>query len=234
MKPLIVLAGAFGAISLASFVFWANAAVPVAPPTPTPTSVTILEPDKNHGTVKLNESILDTFIIVNPTDRAIAFNEPMKSCTCTAAELDRRELGPGESGKLTVSIQTGSRRVPRVETVGLLYTIAGEPALHQLFAKMYFVPKGVFETDPVDITLTSAKPKASFVIRIDPTAEQNKVLDVRSNHRCVKIDTSALPTVSLELDLNTPDESILNTECLIYTNNAAEGIVTVPVRVRKE
>ena len=99
---------------------------------------------------------------------------------------------------------------------------------------MYFIPKGVFETDPTDITLTSAKPKASFVIRMDPTAEQNKVLDVRSNHRCVKIDTRALPTVSLELDLGTSDESILNTECLIYTNNAVEEIVTVPVRVRKE
>jgi hypothetical protein len=50
----------------------------------------------------------------------------------------------------------------------------------------------------------------------------------------VKVDTRTLPVVTLELDLETPGESILNTECVIYTDNLGEETITVPVRVRKD
>jgi hypothetical protein len=88
--------------------------------------------------------------------------------------------------------------------------------------------------DPPQVRLTRSEPKASFVVRGDPRAEWHDVMAVISNHRCVKVDTRALPVVTLELDLTTPDESILDVECLVYTNNPVEDIIRIPVRVRKE
>lgn len=235
MKSLIVIACVFGAVAVASFVYWAK---PLAQDSsaslPAEEEVYLLEPEQQMGVVGLNEQISGTFTVVNNTERTVTFDEPMKSCSCASAGLERRELGPGERCALTFAIQTGSRRAPRIETVGLNYTTSDGSRCGQLYARVKFVPKGVFEVEPAGVILTRTKPKASFVVRVDPKAERNKVIEVRSNHRCVKVDASALPTVTIELNLDTPDESILNTECLVYTNNSAEDTIRVPVQVRKE
>lgn len=194
----------------------------------------MLEPEKQLGVVGLNEHVRGSFTVVNDTDTTITLGEPQKTCSCTTAELDRRELGPGERCTLTFLIQTGSRRVPRAEAVNVMYRTPDGAGVRQVSGRMCFVPKGVFDIEPTAVTLTRAQPKVSFVVRGDPAAERNKVMDVRSMHRCVKVDTRALPVVTLELDLETPDESILNTECVVYTNNPAEQMISVPVRVRKE
>lgn len=235
MKSLIAMSCVFGSISLVAFVYSAGIPSQIAPsPQPVRSGVHLLEPEQNLGIVGLNETRSGSFTVVNDTDQPITLGEPLKSCSCANAVLDRRELAPGEQCSLTFTIQTGSRRVPRVETIALLFTTAGSADPKQLLARVYFIPKGVFEVEPADVVLTRAVPKATFTVRANPAAERREVLDVRSNHRCVKVDTRALPVVTLELDLETPDEAFLNTECVIYTNNPAEDMIRVPVRVRKE
>lgn len=233
MKLLIATSCMFAAVSLGSFVYWAQSAAPPTAPPPEPVrlGVHILEPEKRLGTVGLFEDLRGTFTVVNDTDRAVALGEPSRSCTCAAAELERRELAPGERCSLTYTVQTKNRRGPRVETIGLTYAATGDEA-RELFARVFFVAKGVFEVEPAEVVLTRAQSRATFVVRTDPAA-QYKVLDVRSDHRCVKVDTRALPAVTLELDLGTPDEAILDTECVVYTNSTVEEAIRVPVRVRK-
>ena len=235
MKSLIFAVVVFGSIALSSlgYHFWLDepVAIPETVTAPIVRGVYILESEKHFGTVGLNEDIQGTFTVVNDSDRAITLSEPMKSCSCTSAELGTRELAAGERCTLTFAVKTGSRRVPRVETIGLVYTHEGREA-RQIFAKVYFVPKGVFEVDPSEVVLTKAQPKATFRVQGNPAANFHAVLDVRSNHRCVKVNVEALPIVTVELDLDTPDESILNVECVVYTNNPAEDTIRIPVRVR--
>jgi hypothetical protein len=224
---------------LVAFASWSRtpaelqAEVAPAPPV-APGGVHFLEPQLQLGTVPPNEKISGSFTLVNDTSQPIDLCEPFKSCSCADASLDRRSLAPGERCPLTVVIQTGGRRGRRAETVSVIYTDPGGANPRQLIARILFEVKGVFEVDPPQVTLTSAQPKVSFVVRGDPRAERHDVVAVVSNHRCVKVDTRALPVVTLELDLGTPDESILDVECLVYTNNPAEDVIRVPVRVRKE
>ena len=235
MKLLIALACAFAVISLLAFVSWAR--TPSELPGAIPAvggEVHLLEPELRLGVVRLNEQIRGSFTLVNDTDRPVTLCEPFKSCSCTDALLERRSLVPGERCSLTVTIQTGNRRGPRAETVSVVYSDPDGSNARQLFARVSFETKGVFEVDPPQVVLTRAEPRASFVVRADPGAERHEVLNVVSNHRCVKVDTRALPVVTLELDLMTPDESILNVDCVVYTNNPAEDTIRVPVRVRKE
>ncbi len=235
MKALSLLSALLGTISVASFVYAIKSRPePVSAPTAERLGVYVVEPEKHLGVVGLHEQVRGSFTVVNDSDATITLGEPLKSCSCTTAELDRRELAPGERCSLTFAIQTGNRRGPRAETVSVIYTTPNGNGTRQVFAKVYFVPKGVFEIDPGSVTLTRAQPKVSFTIHTNPSADRRTVLDVRSNHRCVKVDTHALPVLTLELDLETPDESILNTECIVYTNNPAEETISVPVRVRKE
>ncbi|MBP3957254.1 DUF1573 domain-containing protein [Gemmata sp. G18] len=233
MRLLVTISCILAAISVASFVYWAKGPVRAeSVAAPVRRGVHFLEPDKQLGAVRLNETIHDSFTLVNDTDRTIMIGEPMKSCSCTTAELDRRELAPGERCSLKFAINAGGNRVPRRETIALVCTSAGSDAV-QVFGRVYFAPKGVFEIDPTEVILTRAKPKATFVVSTASTAEQNKVIDVRSNHQCVHVDAGALPIVTLELDLNTRDEAVLEAECIITTNNPSEETIRVPVRVRK-
>lgn len=243
MRLLIALASGSALVSLVAFVTWARtsaqpqAEVPaeVQPSPPVaPAGVHLLEPQLQLGAVPPNEQICGSFTIVNDTDQAVALYEPFKSCSCAEASLVRRSLAPGERCTLKVAIRTGSRRGRRAETVGVLYSDPDGPNPRQLIARVLFEVKGVFEVDPPQVTLTRAEPKASFVVRGDPGAERHDILSVVSNHRCVKVDTRALPVVALELDLGTPDESILEVYCVVYTNNPVEDMIRVPVRVRKE
>lgn len=235
MKLLVYLSCGLTSVSIFAFAYHEFARARVAPASPPVRLVVyLLEPEKLLGVVGLNEQVRGSFTLVNDTDTTITLGEPLKTCACTTAVLDRRELGPGERCSLTFVIQTGSRRVPRAEAVNVVYTASDGAGTRQVSGRMCFVPKGVFDIDPTSVTLTRSQPKASFVVRGDPAAGRHKVLDVLSNHRCVKVDTRALPVVTLELDLETPDESILNTECVVYTNNPAEQMITVPVRVRKD
>ncbi|MFO0804502.1 MAG: DUF1573 domain-containing protein [Gemmataceae bacterium] len=196
--------------------------------------VRFVEPHLNLGTARLNETIGGAFTIVNETDRTVTLLDPFKSWSCTDARVDRRTLGPGEQCALKVSVNTGTKRGKRAETVSMIVTDPDGSNQQQFVGRILFEVKGVFEVDPVQLTLTRAEPRASFTVRGDPTADRHSVLDVKSNHRCVKVDASALPLVKLELDLTTPDESILNVDCTIYTNNPAEDTIRVPIRVRKE
>ncbi|MFO0799501.1 MAG: DUF1573 domain-containing protein [Gemmataceae bacterium] len=235
MKALTLLSALLGTVSVASFVYALKFQPETTPPPPAVErlGVHVLEPDKHFGVVGLHQQLHGSFVIVNDTDTSITLGELMRSCSCTAATLERRELGPGERCSLTIEIHTGNRRGPRVETVGVVCSASGSSSPQQILTKSRFEVKGIFEIEPGGVTLTRAEPKASFTIRAASSAEQAKVLDVRSSHRCVKVDTRELPIVTLELDLETPDESILNTECVVYTNNPAEETITVPVRVRK-
>lgn len=235
-RQFIVLASVFALVSLVAFVCWARTPDQLqteTPPAP-PLAGHFLVSQLQLGTVPPNEKISGSFTLVNDTGQAIDLCEPFKSCSCADASFDRRSLAVGERCPLTVTIQTGGRRGRRAETVGVIYTDPGGANPRQLIARVLFEVKGVFEVDPPQVTLTSTEPKTSFVVRGDPHAERHDVLSVVSNHRCVKVDTRALPVVTLELDLKTPDESILDVECLVYTNNPAEDIIRVPVRVRKE
>lgn len=182
----------------------------------------------------MNETIGSAFTIVNETSRTVTLLDPFKSCSCTDAQVDRRTLAPGERCSLKVSVSTGSKRGKRAETVSVVATDPDGSNQHQFVGRVLFEVKGVFEVDPLQLTLTRAEPRASFTVLGDPAADRHSVLDVKSNHRCVKVDVSELPLVKLELDLTTPDESILNVDCVIYTNNPAEDTIRVPIRVRKE
>ena len=70
--------------------------------------------------------------------------------------MERRSLAPGERCSLTVVIQTGSRRGPRAETVSVLYTEPDGSNARQLFARVSFETKGVFEVDLPQVVLTRA------------------------------------------------------------------------------
>jgi hypothetical protein len=50
-----------------------------------------------------------TFRVSNPTDRTVRVLDLEHSCSCTSAEIDRRELGPGESARLVMTIAIGSQ-----------------------------------------------------------------------------------------------------------------------------
>ena len=247
MKSLItvaVLTSFLSAGSLAHWAFLRRAAPELIARAPSasragasqPRSGTIYisEPALRFGHVGLNDTIRGSFTVVNDTDQSVSLAEPMKSCSCTAAELDRQELPPGEQCTLKFALHTGIRRVPRVETIAVTYAVAKSDAKQQLLAQVYFEPKGVFEVEPAQLILTRANPKATFVVRGNPSVGQHDVIDVRSSHSCVKVAALSLPVVTLELDLETLDEAIINTECIVYTNNPAEDVIRVPVRVRKE
>ncbi len=237
MNKLLIACGLSGMFSLLSLLYWSQLAGPESPAPedgspPAPATVYLLEPEKNLGVVGLNEEIHGSFTIVNGTSKSVVLSEPMKSCSCTNAALEKRSLAPGERCSLGYTIKTGSRRVPRVETIGLTCTFDDGEA-RQFFAKIYFIPKGVFEIEPAEVVLTSERPKFSFVVRADSKAQFHQLLDVRSNHPNVKIDKSCLPAITLELDLETLGEAITNTECTVYTNNLTEPVISIPVRIRK-
>jgi|GEM_PF-4638105 len=235
MKSLFILAGAFAAISVGSFISRFASANRSEQALPAVVGdVRFVEPHLNLGSARLNETIGGAFTIVNESDRTVTLLDPFKSCSCTDAQLERRTLGPGEQCSLKVSVSTGTKRGKRAETVSVLLTDPDGSNQRQIVGRILFEVKGVFEVDPVQLTLTRAEPRATFTVRGDPTADLHTVLDVKSNHRCVKVDASALPLVKLELDLTTPDEAILNVDCLVYTNNPAEDTIRVPIRVRKE
>lgn len=238
MKSLFALAGLFATIALLSLISWfgtpAQIVADTVPPPVMQAEAHFLESQLQLGVAKLNQQIGGAFTIINDTERTISLAEPFKSCACTDASVEKRSLAPGERCSVTVAVQTGTRRGKRAETVSVLYTEPDGSNVRQMIGRVLFEVKGVFEVDPQQLVLTRAEPRASFVIRADPSADRHDVLDVKSNHRCVKVNISALPVVKLELDLTTPDESILNVDCTIYTNNPAEDTIRVPIRVRKE
>lgn len=235
MKLLLSPAVFSALVSVSSLAYWFAAPVPQSPPQVTPPvrpGVYLSETQKHVGEVGVNGEIRDYFTVINDSDRTVILGEPMKSCSCTVADIERRELAPGERCRLDFAIRTGTRRGPRAESIVLMYATP-DGGTQQLAARVLFVVKGAFDLDPVELELTRDRPKATFTVRGNDRAGNHKVLAVRSEHPCVKVDASALPTVAVELDLESPDESILNTECLIQTDHPSEDAIRLPIRVRK-
>ena len=217
-------------VSGGSIGYWAYSR-PVGPPPETGT-VHVSEPVVDLGRVGLNQTVGGSFAVVNDSPHAITFGQIAKSCACTTAELSVGELPPGGRAEVKFQVRTGDRRGGRLESVAVPFrTTPGEPE-ELVFAKVAFVPTGVIDVDTPEVVLTRRDPKAVLTLVAAPAALK-QVLRVESQNRCVEVDTSRLPKVVLELDETVPSESIVNTECVIYTSVPGEDVVRVPVRVRK-
>ncbi|MDY3557203.1 hypothetical protein R5W24_006390, partial [Gemmata sp. JC717] len=88
------------------------------------------------------------------------------------------------------------------------------------------------EVEPLEVVLTRSAPRATVTVRSDDPDAIKKVLRAESRYPGVTVDSSRLPVVVLELNGETT-ESVLNTECVIYSTVPGEESITLPVRIRK-
>lgn len=74
----------------------------------TPTQKTIPGETYDAGAVfySITPTVVHAFTVTNTTGRDIRIKDVRRSCTCTDATVDRRELKNGESAILTMSIKT--------------------------------------------------------------------------------------------------------------------------------
>lgn len=203
-------------------------------PRPLPPGVVYIEqPVVDFGRVGLNKAIGGTFTVVNGSDRTVTLSEVGKSCACTSAEVSASVLAPSERATVSFQVRTGDRRGGRAESIVVQFNSPPDEQAERLFAKVMFIPTGVFDVSPPQVVLTSLKPKAEITVLSDSATGGQKVLRVESRHPCVKVNASRLPAITLELDPDVASESVVNTECLIYTTVVGEEAIAIPVRVRK-
>lgn len=109
------LAGASG--------YWASR-TPAARTTRPQTGIAVEPEQHDFGMVAPDQVVTATFRVVNHGPGAVTLADPMKSCTCASAVLDRRELAPGEAATLTVHWRTAGKDGRTRDTVALQYSSA--------------------------------------------------------------------------------------------------------------
>lgn len=97
------------------------------------------QPVYNFGTVNRSAVVTNVFVIRNEGDTTFAAGMPRSTCSCTAVQLDKRLIGPGESANLTAIFTAEDRRGEQRKAIYLPEAGAFEPVL-----KFYMT--GIVET----------------------------------------------------------------------------------------
>lgn len=71
----------------------------------------------DFGEYPANQSRRHTFVIVNDSDKECKLGEIRSTCGCTAAELDRGTLKPGEKAELNITLKANSLKGKFAKTV---------------------------------------------------------------------------------------------------------------------
>lgn len=79
--------------------------------------VAVQQLEHDFGTIKQGDKVTHSFIISNSGGDVLKILDVKASCGCTAANPDKKELGPGESTKIIVSFDSKGRKGPQVKTV---------------------------------------------------------------------------------------------------------------------
>ena len=108
-------------------------------------------------------------------------------------------IAPGGRTTLNYTIAVDNRRLPRAEGIMVGYDTGEGTTPRELIMRVAFSPRGRFNVEPMSILLTKDAPKATLTVSIGPGDGPGQVLDVTSGHRCVRVDKSKLPTITLDL-----------------------------------
>lgn len=84
---------------------------------------------KDFGSVPRGVLCLHQFTIFNPFDRPMKIASVRTSCVCASASVDKREIAPGESATLNVSVDTGKYVGHRVFTI---FVLLEQPVVQEL------------------------------------------------------------------------------------------------------
>jgi hypothetical protein len=91
-----------------------NAAAPVQPsvsaPTGPTTSMAFQESSFNFGTVTAGEIINHTFSFTNTGDEPLIISDARGTCGCTVPSKPTAPIAPGETGEITVRLDTKNKR----------------------------------------------------------------------------------------------------------------------------
>ncbi|MDY3558270.1 DUF1573 domain-containing protein [Gemmata sp. JC673] len=249
MKSLIAAALTGAIVSLGSLGYWALARTSASPAPqsveePAPVAINprtqadrrgqvyISEQIINYGRIGLHDTPSGSFFVINESDRTITLDQLVKSCGCTSAELGKREIPAGGRTEVKFSVRASGLRGPRVESIGVTFLNGEGEICGPIVAKVFFSPAGLLDVDPSDVVLTKDNPRATVTVRSEDPEALKKVLRAESRHPGITVDGSRLPVVTLELN-DQMNESVLNTECSIYTTVIGEEFIRVGVRVRK-
>lgn len=86
------------------------------------TGVVVEPAEHDFGAVEQGPTLYTQFTVTNHGPGEVTLGEPMKSCACASAELDRRYLRPGESATLTVGWRTAGKVGRSRETVAIQHS----------------------------------------------------------------------------------------------------------------
>ena len=190
------------------------------------------DPVVQLGRVGLNDTARGSFSVVNESSQTIRLDQITKSCGCTTATFGAREIAPNGRAEVRFEVRAGGQRGPRAETIGVTFADSRGGVHGPLVAKVLFTPTGALEVEPPEAVLTRNDRRVTLTIRSDDEATLKKVLRAESSHPSIRVDAGRLPVVELEL-ADGENESVLDTEVVIYTTVFGEEVIRVPVRIRK-
>ncbi|MDY3552191.1 DUF1573 domain-containing protein, partial [Gemmata sp. JC717] len=105
--------------------------------------VYIPDPIIRLGRMKFNDTASGSFFVVNGSNQTVTLDQLVKSCGCTTAELGARELPAGGRAEVKFSIQSGTTRGPRSESIGVTFSTGAGRVLGPIIAKILFTPTGI-------------------------------------------------------------------------------------------
>jgi hypothetical protein len=159
--------------------------------------------------VPLYGKVKHTFSIKNDTDRLLRILEVKKSCGCTEAIVDKKELGSGDSANVSVSVAVGGRVTGGMQTV-LLET--DSPVLRRFQLDLrYRVQPPNWAVVPRQVRfgrqVVGATPARTVELSTGSGAEIVEVTSVESWHRSEILPTDKPGVFKLSVQILPTSES---------------------------
>ena len=107
---------------------------------------------KDAGTVAKGEKIESVFVVKNTGASDLVISDARPSCGCTVASFDRT-IKPGETGKISASVDTKNFTGPITKTVSV---VSNDPETPQLALTIKAVVKPYVEVSPTEFVRFSA------------------------------------------------------------------------------
>jgi hypothetical protein len=107
---------------------------------------------KDAGTVPKGEKIESVFTVKNSGTSDLVISDARPSCGCTVASFDRT-IKPGQTGKITASVDTKNFTGPITKTVSV---VSNDPATPQVALTIKAVVKPYVEVSPTEFVRFSA------------------------------------------------------------------------------
>jgi hypothetical protein len=218
----------------------ARAAAPAPAAKAAPAATTTAKPDdkvgspkisvdpmmKDAGTVAKGDRVEAVFTVKNSGTQDLVISDARPSCGCTVASFDRT-IKPGQTGKITASVDTKNFSGPITKTVSV---VSNDPESPQLALTIKAVVKPYVEVAPQEFVRFSA-------IRGD-TASQDLILYSGEPDFHPTVAESAQPYVQAQISPAADKEKLEGKAGAQYKlhvsleANAPVGVLNAPVHVK--